>query len=82
MLADCATTDMLTVRLMVRLGTCLGFTFGCADTKGAFRWSGPIIRSMYVIPLNFYPHERDELCKLLKSSYGMRDAGQKWVLKI
>lgn len=46
--ADYAAADMILVRLILFLGSCLGFTFGCTDIKAAFMKYGPITRQVYV----------------------------------
>lgn len=80
--ADCAAADLLMVRLILCLGTCLAFKIGLADIKRAFIQYGPITRDGYVRPPSDCPQERGELCKLLKLPYEMREGGRRWLLKI
>lgn len=82
MIKDCAAADMLQVRMVLYLGAYLGFTFRCAHIKASFIHSGPIKRQFYVRPPRDFPHDESELWKLLKLPYGMREAGQQWLLRI
>lgn len=79
---DCASADMLVIRLVIAIGTCLGFLFGTGDIKGAFMQSGPIKRDVYVRPPRDCYRKRGIVWKLLKLPYGLVDAGRQWLIKI
>lgn len=47
---DYSATDMAVIRIVVSIGTCLGFTFESADIKSVYMQSGPIKRDTYGRP--------------------------------
>lgn len=80
--SDFAAANMLLVRMIICLGTFLGFTFGWADIKEAFFQSHPIKRQVYVRPPLDFPHDKGELWELFTLPDGMREAGLQWLLTI
>lgn len=79
--SDCASADMMLVRMVISLTTIMGFNLASADIKGAYMQSGPIRREVYVRPPRDCHRRRGVIWKLLKLPYGMTDAGRQWLLR-
>lgn len=75
---DCAAADMMMKILVLALPVILGFETATADIKGPFMQSGPIWREVLVRPPPQL-RERGIVWKLTKISYGMVEAGLKWL---
>lgn len=76
---DAIAADMMTTRMVLALGTMMGFTFGVADIKGAYMQSGPARRDIYIIPPAIYKGRQRVYWKLLALAYGVCDAGRQWL---
>ena len=76
---DTATAHLTTVRLLLSLAVCYGFTIGKIDIKAAYFQSGDIKRKIYVRP----PREKLQsriLWELISLPYGILEAGRQWQL--
>lgn len=80
--ADCSVADMAFIRMLILIGTCLGFTFASADIKGAYIQSGPITREVSVRLPREFGRKRGILWRLLKLLYGLVNEGRQWAVKI
>lgn len=76
---DSATEDMTATRFVISMAVTLGFLFAVADIKGAYMQSGPIERSIYLIPPKQLFRGRVILWDLQKRPYGIVEAGTQWL---
>lgn len=76
---DSAAADMLIVRIVIAIGTLLGFSFASTDIKGAYMQSGPILRHIYVRPPSGLGFDRNTFWHLTKLPYGIVEAGRQWL---
>lgn len=76
---DAIAANMFVTRLLISIGTLLGFSFGVADIKGAFMQSGPICRDLYVKAPKHMEPDRAIYWKLTKLPYGLSDASRQWL---
>lgn len=72
---------MTVIRILLSIRTCLGFTFGGADVHGAYMKIRRITLEVYVRPPRDFYRKIGVVWKVLKSPYGLVDAGRQWVLK-
>lgn len=79
--AHCAAAYMALIWPLLSIWTCLWFTFGGADLKGAYMKSGPINKYFYIRPPRDCYRKRIIVWLLLKAPYGLADAGRQWALK-
>lgn len=76
---DSVAADMFITRLVIALGMIMNFSFGVADMKGAFMYSGPAHRDIFTIPPPAYRKRRQTYWKLLAIAYGVCHAGRQWL---
>lgn len=77
--SDCVEAYMTFVKLLIKIGSFLGFIFGTVDLKGADMLIGPITRAVYV-PLLL--KEARTVSLVLNAPYGLLDAGRQYTMKV
>lgn len=80
--ADCAAAEMEVIRIILSIGTSVGFYFGYEDIKGVYMKSGPIKRNVYGRPPRECNRKRGIIWRLPKSPYILGDDGRQWSVKI
>lgn len=79
---DFTNVQFAIIRLLLCLATLFKFRLGYLDIKGAYLQSGPITHKSFVRPSQKDPFQRNTLCRLTRSPYGIVEAGRQLAKRI
>lgn len=75
---DSSNAQLDVIRILLTVGTFVGFRLGLTEIKGAYLQSGLIRREIFVAPPKEWSGPQGVLWRLRKPPYGIVEAGQQW----